>query len=88
MPGIVTLTAASATPCKTLASAEIIKNNCESYANDAIPNVRVARAIIRSPNVTQFFLPRVCIQQPKKGAVNKNTNGQHAMSKPTFSELT
>jgi len=61
MPGIVTLTAASAMPYKTLASAEIMKNDLESFASDASPNVRVERAIISSPNVTQFFLPRTCI---------------------------
>jgi len=61
MPGIVTLTAASAMPYKILASAEIMKNDYEPFASDASPNVRVERAIISSPNVTQFFLPRTCI---------------------------
>jgi len=75
IPGIATLTAASAIPCRTLATAEIVKKNCASLENDARPKVRVATDIISIPYTTQFFLPIFSIYEPITGAANKKERG-------------
>ena len=75
MPGIATLTEASATPCRIRASAEIMKNISAVFAKEARPKVRVASDIINMPETTQVFRPIFSICVPMKGAVTKKAIG-------------
>lgn len=75
IPGIATLTDASATPCKIRASAEIMKNISAVFVREASPKISVANDIISIPLTTQFLRPIFSICEPMKGAVTKKAIG-------------